>query len=29
MIISCPHQHVFTCTTNVRIHSFNVPLQGF
>jgi len=28
MLISCPHQHFITCT-NVRIHSFNVPLQGF
>jgi len=28
MLISCPHQHVFTYT-NVKIHSFNVSLQVF
>jgi len=28
MLISCPHRHFITCT-NVKIHSFNVPLQGF
>jgi len=27
MLISCPHQHVITCT-KVNIHSYNVPLQG-
>ena len=26
MLISCPHQHFITCT-NVKIHSFNVPLE--
>jgi len=28
MQISCPYQHFITYT-NVKIHSFNVPLQGF
>ena len=28
MIISCSHQQCITCT-NVKIDSFNVPLQGF
>jgi len=28
MLISYPHQHFITCT-NLKIRSFNVPLQGF
>ena len=28
MLISCPHQQ-FNTSTYVKIHSFNVPLQGF
>ena len=28
MLFSCPHKHFITCT-NVKINSFNVPLQAF